>query len=283
MTPHNTLNAHQEANPMTSTDVAVMTPSTWDMVLHQAEVLASSNLVAKQFRGRPQDIMTAAIMGYPLGWDVTVSMRYVHVIDGKPSVSPEGMLALVRRAGHSVTGKADATGATVTGRRADTGDSMSFTFTLDDADRAGLLNKTNWQNYPQSMCWARALSQLCRMLFSDVLLGAAYTPEELGGEVDADGNVVGLSFAPVDDATPAAAEPVVNPASDEQRADVRARLDALDPDEKARLADWWKDNLSGPLERMTADDYQTLLAWFDGEPATDVDDAEVIEPDEMEE
>jgi len=70
----------------------------------------------------------------------------------------------------------------VTGKRSDNGDEMSVTWTLEMAERAGLLNKQNWKKYPEAMLWARAASQLCRMLFADCFAGATYTPEEIGAD-----------------------------------------------------------------------------------------------------
>jgi hypothetical protein len=59
---------------------------------------------------------------------------------------------------------------------------MTSTWTLAMAERAGLANKQNWKRYPEAMLWARAVSQLCRMLFADCFAGATYTTEELGAE-----------------------------------------------------------------------------------------------------
>jgi hypothetical protein len=162
----------------------------WSLMLQQAQQMAASSIVPAEYRKRPENIVTAALMGRELGWGVTTAIRFVSVIEGKPTVSPEGQLALVRRAGHSVIGETSATSATARGRRADTGDEMVSTFTMDDAEQAGLTRKSNWKQYPQSMCWARAVSQLCRMLFSDVLLGAAYVPEEFGAPVNERGEVI---------------------------------------------------------------------------------------------
>jgi hypothetical protein len=158
-----------------------------DVITRQADLLAQSDIIPSAYRRKPANILVAALTGRTFGWDAMTAMRNGHVIEGTWSIKPEAMLALVRRAGHSVAGESTTEGATVTGRRSDTGDEMTVSFTLDDARRAGLVNKNTWKQYPQSMCWARAVSQLCRMLFADVTLGLSYTPEELGAEVDADG------------------------------------------------------------------------------------------------
>lgn len=161
-----------------------------DVMVRQADMLAQSSIIPKDYRKQPANILVAAMTGRTFGWDVMTAMRNGHVIEGTWSIKPEAMLALVRRAGHSVTGETGPQGATVRGKRGDTGDEMTVTFTMEDAKRANLATKNTWRQYPQSMCWARAVSQLCRMLFADVTLGLSYTPEELGAEVDADGAVI---------------------------------------------------------------------------------------------
>jgi hypothetical protein len=165
-------------------------------MMQVSQMLAKSSLVPSAYRGKPENVLLATLAGQPFGWDPTMSMRSFHIIEGQPSLKPEIMLALVRRAGHSVQGTTGTDGATVTGKRRDTGDSMTVAYTLEDARRANLLNKSVWKQYPASMCWARALSQLCRMLFPDVVLGVGYTPEELGASVSSDGEVIEATIAP---------------------------------------------------------------------------------------
>ena len=96
------------------------------------------------------------------------------------------MRALVYRRGHSIN-VVESTDefCTVLGTRRDTGDKHEVTFTITDAQRAGLVKKGGpWDTYRRSMLAARATSSLCRELFPDCLAGAAYVPEELGGEPD---------------------------------------------------------------------------------------------------
>lgn len=168
-----------------STEIATVTQPTMNLGDHMrvAEMLARSSLVPAAYRGKPENVLLASLAGSQFGWDATMAMRSFHIIEGQPSLKPEIQLALVRRAGHSVTGETSPEGARVTGRRKDTGDELTVSFTTEDAKRAGLLGKRGpWQQYPAAMCWARAVSQLCRMLFGDCVLGAGYTPEELGGD-----------------------------------------------------------------------------------------------------
>lgn len=155
-------------------------PIPWETLQAQAEALAGSAFVPAPYRGKPGDVLAAGLYGQEIGLGISAALSYIHVINGRPTLSAEGMVALIRARGHSIGGETTAQVAIVRGKRADTGDEMSVEWTIEMADRAGLLKKagSNWAAYPESMLWARAVSQLARMLFPDVLLGLSYTPEE---------------------------------------------------------------------------------------------------------
>ncbi len=153
----------------------------------QLKFISGTEFVPKAFRNNIPAILACVSTGRELGLGDMTSLRSIHIIDGKATFSAELMVQLVRRRGHSITFKASGESCTVHGRRVDNGDEGEFTWTLKMAERVGLLGKDNWKRFPESMLWARAVSQLCRMLFADCLAGASYTPEELGaGDVTAD-------------------------------------------------------------------------------------------------
>lgn len=66
-------------------------------------------------------------------------------------------------------------------------------FTINDAKQAGLLDGpggANYRRYPRNMLFARAISNGARFHCPDVFGGVSiYTPEELGAQVDEDGQV----------------------------------------------------------------------------------------------
>lgn len=144
----------------------------------QLRFIAGTEFVPKAMRGNLPAIMACVATGRSLGISDMHALRSIHIIDGKASMSAELMVALARRAGHSISADIGPDSCTVKGRRGDNGDEMSCTWTLEMAEKAGLLNKDNWKKYPQAMLWARPASQLCRMLFPDVLAGVSLTPEE---------------------------------------------------------------------------------------------------------
>jgi hypothetical protein len=153
----------------------------WAVQREQAEMLAASTIIPAAYQGKPSDIITAALYGREIGMGPVTALSHINIIQGKATLSAEGMVAVVRAAGHSITGKSSPHGARVHGRRRDNGDEMTLEFTEADRARAGL-NTKPWQQYPKAMFWARAVSQLCRELFPDVLSGLSYIAEEIGGE-----------------------------------------------------------------------------------------------------
>jgi len=199
---------------MTGTDVVVHQPQQLTVLSNeQLTYISRTEFVPPGLRGNLPAILACVATGRALGIADMTALRSIHIIDGKATFAAELMVLLVRRAGHSITGEVADGSATVTGTRADNGDTMTSTWTLAMADRAGLLNKSNWKKYPESMLWARAVSQLCRMLFADCFAGNTYTPDELDAEagvtqeeLPADVEDDGL-FPPLDaEAGPPAAE-----------------------------------------------------------------------------
>ena len=145
-----------------------------------ADRIAKSPLMPDAYRGKPTEAAVAMMYGQEVGLPPMTSLQRIIVINGKPTLDAGAMTALIRREGHSLTGDATSESATATGVRRDTGDTMSVTFTMEDAKRAGLVRQNSpWTKFPKSMLWSRAVSQLARELFGDVLLGISYVPEEM--------------------------------------------------------------------------------------------------------
>ena len=149
-----------------------------DALKEQVRLIEKTEFVPKQYQGKPHAILACILTGRGLGLDPMHALRSIHIVEGKPTLSSELMVALARRAGHSISGETTSEKATVTGTRGDNGDTFTVTFTIEDAKAAGLTGRQNWKNYAEDMLWARAVSRLCRRLFADVLAGVAYTADE---------------------------------------------------------------------------------------------------------
>lgn len=144
-----------------------------------AQKIANTPFVPSAFRGKPEAVFAAILYGEELGLGPMQSLNSIHVIEGKPSMAPELMRGLVARAGHRIDVK-EATHDCVTlwGKRCDNGSEASVTWSMKDAQLAGLAGRGAWKTYPRAMLLARATSELCRMVFADVVAGLSYTPEE---------------------------------------------------------------------------------------------------------
>lgn len=182
----------------------VDTYSTASLTEKQAYVLALSragDLLPKSLLGTPvkgEDgrmvryadpgkVLLMAETGAMLGLHPMAALQGIHIIDGKPSLSANLLAALVHKAGHKLRVKTTGEGkdlvAIATLIRSDDPDyPFEVTWTMTDAQRAGLLNKDNWKKYPRAMLKSRAITEVIREGASDVTLVPAYTPEELGIE-----------------------------------------------------------------------------------------------------
>jgi len=153
--------------------------------------IANTPFVPTAFRGKPESVFAAVLYGEELGLGPMQSLNSIHVIEGKPSMSPELMRGLVARAGHRIDVK-ESSGDKVTlwGKRADTGSEATVSWSMKDAQLAGLAGRGAWKTYPRAMLLARATSELCRMLFADVVAGLSYTPEEAASIAGSEWNEV---------------------------------------------------------------------------------------------
>jgi hypothetical protein len=210
--------------------------------------IAKTEFVPKGLRGRPEAVLSAMLYGRELGLEPMTSLRLIQVVDGNVGLSAEGMRAVVAAHGHRIwVAERTETSVTVCGQRAGHPDVETVTWTLADAEQAGLAKKDVWQKYPRAMLLARATSELCRSHFPDVIGGLSYTPEELES-IDA------ASWEP----------PEPEPAAEAARADLERAIQGLLPDQQERLRDMWKQ-AGVPAVRspqLTATEAATVQTWI---------------------
>jgi hypothetical protein len=142
---------------------------------------------------------TAAMIGV----NPMVGLTNIHIIEGKPSLSANLQAALVREAGHRLRVWVEGKTAICEIVRSD---DPEFTFRVEWGDAemnaAGLGNKDNWKKYQRSMKKARAITECIREACPEVLMGATYSPDELGANTDEMGEPIDLQQVPDANATP---------------------------------------------------------------------------------
>lgn len=145
--------------------------------------------------------ITKILAGQEFGFGPFASVNGIHIIQGKPAIGANLMAAAVKRSGkynYRVI-KLDDTVCEI--KFYENGEEIgTSTFTVEDARKAGT---KNLDKFPRNMLFARAISNGVRWFCPDALNGSSvYTPEELGAEVDSEGNVVSIDEAEViDDVT----------------------------------------------------------------------------------
>jgi len=158
-----------------------------------------------------------------LGVNPMVGLTNIHIIEGKPSLSANLQAALVREAGHTlrvwVEGEGDSLRAVATLNRSDDPDfTFKVTWTHADAHKAGLLGKDNWRKYERSMLKARAITEVIREGAPEVMMGATYSPDELGAVTDEQGEPIELTHVREADMGGGIAEETEAPIADTAKA-----------------------------------------------------------------
>lgn len=171
------------------------------MVYHtMAEQAITSKMYASNFKDK-SGVMMVMLSARELGIPPMQALNGgINLINGKAEISARMMGALIRKAGHKFTAKESTENlCTILGVRGDTGESQLASFTLAEAQKAGLVKPGGgWTKWPKDMCYARALSRLSRQLFQDVI-GIGYVegeiqasevevmlPEDIGPEITID-------------------------------------------------------------------------------------------------
>lgn len=179
---------------MTSSAITLYQPQTFNEIIKVGEVLSASGYF-KDTHGSAQAV--AKIMaGQELGITAMASLTGIYFFDGKITIGSNVMAQLVKRSEKydyriiELTAKrCEIVFFELTdGKREELGRSI---YSMDDAKNAGLASKQNWQKYPQNMLFSRAISNGIKWFCPDVsMAGPIYTPDEMGADVDEDGNVI---------------------------------------------------------------------------------------------
>ena len=161
-----------------------------------AEVAAGSRMFGFK---NPQEAMAIMLLCQAEDLHPAIAMRDYHVIQGRPALKADAMLARFQQAGGAVQWK-EYTDEKVTGLFSHpAGGSLEVTWTLAKAKLIGIANKDNWKNYSRAMLRARCVSEGIRSVYPGCVVGV-YTPEEVQDFEPAPkdlGKVQEVSVAPV--------------------------------------------------------------------------------------
>jgi hypothetical protein len=153
-------------------------PATLTEAIQFSDMLASSSMVPKAYQGKPQDILVCVQWGYEMGLAPMQALQNIAVINGKPSVYGDAMMALVQASAvcedveeyFENEGTPNPVAVCIAKRK--NRKPVIAKFSVEDAKRAGLWAKQGpWSAYPKRMMQMRARGFALRDAFPDVLKG----------------------------------------------------------------------------------------------------------------
>lgn len=156
-----------------------LAPKDLDEAMRFADMLAGSSIVPKDYIGKPGNCLVAIQWGMELGLQPMQAMQSIAVINGRPSLWGDAMLALVKAhpAFEWIKEECDGNVATCTIKRRGEPEVVQ-SFSMEEAKRAGLTGKAGpWTQYPKRMLQMRARGFALRDAFPDALRGVVSAEE----------------------------------------------------------------------------------------------------------
>lgn len=148
-------------------------PQSLSEVMEYAKMISKSEMMPKDYRGKPENIVVAIQWGYEVGLNPIQALRNISIINGRPSIWGDAAIALVRASGLlEYCNESVENGVAICAVKRKGEPEQTRTFSELEAKRAGLLNKQGpWSQYPQRMLQMRARGFALRDVFADVLNG----------------------------------------------------------------------------------------------------------------
>lgn len=188
------LSAPQEQRPFAvGRPRSPMEPSNLSEAINLAKIFCDAGNVPSNYQGKLADCLIAIQWGYEVGLSPVQAMQSIAVINGRPTLFGDALLGLVRGSGllESIEEVGDDKSYTCTVKRRGERKPVVRTFTMDDARKAGLLEKKGpWQSYPKRMLQMRARNFALRDAFTDVIRGVHFVVDP--------GEIIDVTARPVD-------------------------------------------------------------------------------------
>lgn len=163
------------ANLVAGGQVAALIPQSMEEAFRVSNAIAASGLAPKGL-DRPEQVLVAIMAGAELGLAPFQSLQSLAIVNGRPTLYGDGLMAVVRAGGVRVKewseGEGDAMVAHCVATRPDSGEEIARTFSVADAKKAALWGKSGpWQQYPKRMLQMRARALALRDGCADMLRG----------------------------------------------------------------------------------------------------------------
>jgi hypothetical protein len=171
-----------EENMQTTENNAIVKRTEYGM----QDLITMSNAVAKSglFGTKtPEQALALMLVAQAEGLHPATAARDYHIIEGKPSLKADAMLARFQGAGGVVSWEelTDKRVAAYFSHPTGSPKPVLVEWTMEMAKRAGLAGKATWQKFPRQMMRSRVVSEGIRTVYPANIV-STYTPEELMDE-----------------------------------------------------------------------------------------------------
>lgn len=143
-----------------------------------ADALCDTDMVPAIYRGKPGNGAAAILYGAELGLSPIQALQNIFVVHGQPAIYARTAVALLKRHGVKFYTIEESPQA-VTIRAERDGEAEESTWTIERATTADFTSNKKYQTEPQAMLWAKAAMEVSRRIAPDILLGIAYSAEEM--------------------------------------------------------------------------------------------------------
>ncbi len=140
-----------------------------------AKAIANSGLFGMK---NPEQALALMLVAQAEGLHPATIARDYHIIQNRPALKADSMLARFQQAGGKVEWTCYTDERVAARFSHPQGGSLEVDWDMARAKAAGLGSKDNWRQYPRAMLRARVISEGIRTVYPGVLVGM-YTPEEV--------------------------------------------------------------------------------------------------------
>ena len=149
------------------------------ITVDQIQTMANAVVKSQLFGMKTVEQATALMLiAQAEGYHPALAARDYHIIQGRPTLKAETMMARFQQQGGKVEWNVLTNEEVTATFSHPSGGSAKITWTIEMARSAKLADKDNWKAYPRAMMRARVVSEGIRTVFPGVVLGV-YTPEEV--------------------------------------------------------------------------------------------------------
>lgn len=177
----------------------------FDQINRMAQVMGKNKLFGKT----ADELLPLMLIAQAEGKHPAIAAQEYDIIQGKPALNSRAALARFQAAGGCIQWKERTPERATATLSHPQGGTLTITWTMERATKAGLTGKDNWKHYPEAMLSARVVAEGVRAVYPGCLSGMY-----LGEEVQDFGDIPPQpapdpEMRPAEDQETAPAEPAV--------------------------------------------------------------------------